>query len=252
MKKVYLDGMGKRGTRIAEEIRKNNMFEIVNSPTEADGIIISTPPETHYSEYLKYKGAKMLIEKPMCLSYKKATCMNNIMMGNNYMFSDVLVFLTAYFQKHNVKVKSIHSDWLKSVDIKTDVCYDLGYHHIYIHAKIFGKIFKKMKITNVSDKTKSIILSFGENKSIINVSHSNNHKFYRNDFNIETNIGTFYILEKNNIMKLYSPSENLICSSDTGLYNELKLFSKFIDGKYKYDNLIDKNIVKWLEKAVKT
>jgi 23S rRNA maturation mini-RNase III len=170
------------------------------------------------------------------------------MVGNNYMFSDVLDFFKKYFHKNDIQIKSINSNWLKSLDIKTDVCYDLAYHHIYIHYKIFGKMFTNMEITKVSDKTKNIILSFGKKKSSITVSHNTNHKFYRNDFNIETNIGTFHMFEKNNIINLYDPAENLLCSSDSGLYNELKLFSKFMDNEYEYNNLIDKNIVKWLEK----
>ncbi len=248
MNSVYIDGKGKRGKIIENEIRKYKIFEMVENPSDADGIIIATPPDTHYKRYLLFKDKPILMEKPMCISSADAYKMKKIMVGNNYMFSRTFEFFKVLLKTNKITITSITSNWFKNVDNKTDVAFDLAYHHIYIHYMLFDKMFKKIGIIDIDKKTKTLVLEFGNKKSIINVSHNNNYNFYRNDFVIETNKGTFYIKECDNILELYDTSGKKIYSSDTGLYNELCLFNKFIEGKYEYDNRIDQNIVKWVEK----
>ena len=125
-----------------KESIKNNLIDLV---------IISTPTKTHYkiAKFALEKFKHVLIEKPMCLSFKEVTSLNKIARKNKrmifvdypFLFAGTINYIKKIIDKKKYgKILEIES-FREQAPIRNDsnVIWDLGIHDISILTYLLKK-----------------------------------------------------------------------------------------------------------------
>ena len=132
-----------------------------------DGIIVSTPPDTHYeiAKSSLIKEIPVLVEKPLTLNEKEALSLKKISMKNN------TLLMTEFTQVFNPKfkalknslnligiIKKIYTEAYNFGPIRKDtpVLWDWGSHELSILISLLNQTPKFIKATKINQKINNI------------------------------------------------------------------------------------------------
>lgn len=217
---------------------RNNWKKLID---DADGVIISTPPNSHIeiAKYILDKSIPVIIEKPISLSYQEAKILKQynvpIIVNNIHLFSDAYQKIKDMSSKYNIK--HIYSEGMNNGP-KRDYSslFDYAPHDLSMILDLLNEYPKKIDINETPTqygKLYTIDLNF-QNISTMSIVGNGAHKKVRH-FNVEL---------ENGINIIYDEIEK-----QNSLANVINIFINAIRGKYDYRLGVDisLNILKILE-----
>ncbi len=248
---IAIIGMGKWGNHLLENILKVNGLEVryicarqaedVELKTPASiihdeniilkdkrikGVVIATQPQKHFASASKFlrRGLKIFVEKPLTLSYRECSHLAalaarktsaGIMVGNKFIYSPAIRALKSFLIKHDIKIESISSRWLKGCAAqKAGIFFDICYHHIYLFDYLLGMRFDRLEKFATNEKggiasSGIVILKHGRLVSSIEATYNNHFDFFDHSIRLETDKGVFIVKEKDRKVSVYLDNKGI-------------------------------------------
>lgn len=157
---------------------QNSLQQLPNSTTKTtdykelakyhdiDGIIVATPASTHFKicEFFLNKGFNILVEKPMCLSFKEALTLKKLTKRKNQlMVAHLQLYNPAFIKVKDLlkKIGKIQTITFESRGSKKrddiSILWDWGPHHISMLEDLIGDLPKQFLINFKVKKDHSLI-----------------------------------------------------------------------------------------------
>ena len=214
IKDINLVSVATRNPRLSKEIPKyceifQDWEELLNN-SDLDGIIISTPAETHYQIAYKSikKGINTLLEKPLTLNINESEILRDISNEKK------ILLMTEFTQVYNPKFQKLKKSLYLAGNLnniyteagnfgpirnKTPVLFDWGSHELSILITLLGNLPNKISARKIFEKYNKngeesnweIFCDFNNNlktKSIIG-----NHKEKVREITVYGEKGTLYL-----------------------------------------------------------
>ena len=167
IKDITLVSVATRNTQIFEKIPKkckifNDWKELIDN-SDLDGVIISTPAETHYeiaSKAIK-RGINTLVEKPLTININESEILRNISNEKK------ILLMTEFTQIYNPKfqkmkqslylagnLKNIYTEAgnFGPIRKKTPVLFDWGSHELSILISLLGTLPNQISAHKINEK----------------------------------------------------------------------------------------------------
>ena len=167
IKDINLVSVATRNPRLSEEIPKyceifQDWEELINN-SDLDGIIISTPAETHFQIAYKSikKGINTLLEKPLTLNINESEILRDISNEKK------ILLMTEFTQVYNPKFQQLKKSLYLAGNLnniyteagnfgpirkKTPVLFDWGSHELSILISLLGELPNKISARKIFEK----------------------------------------------------------------------------------------------------
>lgn len=275
LKIKYICSGQKSLQKLPSNYMKINNYKKLAEIKDLDGIIIATPPSSHFeiANFFLNRGFNVLVEKPITLNYNDALKLLNtakksnkiLMAGHIYLHNPAFLEVKKRLKEIG-NIKRIHSEGMDKGPVRTDVSalWDWAPHDLSMCLSLLNSMPISVSGSGIGEKTKdgfygaySFILKFPKN-ILVNTNVSWNSKAKKRKLIIYGEKKTIFFDDKEKKIVIKNnndgKTQNVVFSNESPLTKEVLDFVKLIKNEDS-DNIDAKlavNVIKILETLEKS